>query len=80
MFYKVAAVTALNDYCLRVRFVNGETKDYDVKPLFARWPAFAPLRRMTGLFEQVHVDAHGYAIAWNDDIDLDCNSLYEGGH
>jgi hypothetical protein len=59
-----------------VQFLNGEQKEYDVKPLFKKWTAFQALSRVSGLFEQVHVDAGGYGISWNDDIDLSCNELY----
>jgi hypothetical protein len=79
MFYKVQAVQPLSDYRLLVHFVSGEAKQYDVKPHFKEWDAFKALEHVQGLFEQVHVDAHGYGIAWNDDIDLDCNTLHECG-
>jgi hypothetical protein len=79
MFYKVQSVTALPEYRLLVRFKNGETKQYDVKPLFREWAAFQALMYSSGLFEQVHVDGSGYGISWNDDIDLSCNELYENG-
>jgi hypothetical protein len=76
MFYKVSAVKPLSEYRLWVQFLNGEQKEYDVKPLFEKWAAFQTLSRVSGLFEQVHVDAGGYGIRWNDDIDLSCNELY----
>ena len=40
MFHKIKHVTALPDYLLRVQFVEGVTKLYDVKPLFGRLPVF----------------------------------------
>jgi hypothetical protein len=79
MFYKVLSVAALPEYQLFVRFKNGETKQYDVKPLFREWTAFQALTYIAGLFEQVHVDGSGYGISWNDAIDLSCNELYENG-
>ena len=33
----------------------------------------------SGLFEQVKVDAGGYGISWNDEIDLSCDELYHNG-
>ncbi len=35
---------------------------------------------VTGLFELVRVDAGGYGIIWNDELDLDCNELYYNGY
>lgn len=76
MFYKVASVKALPDFMLEITFTNQEVKYYDVKPLFQKWPAFENLKNTLGLFEQVKVDAGGYGISWNDEIDLSCNELY----
>ena len=79
MFFKVKSVDPLSPFCLSVLFENGVRKKYDVAPLFDRWPAFLALRDFPGLFQQVHVDAGGYGICWNDEIDLSCNELWENG-
>jgi hypothetical protein len=79
MFCKVQSVKPLQDYGLLVIFVSGEKKIYNVKPLFDKWQPFNDLAEIKGLFEQVKVDAGGYGISWNDDIDLSCNELYENG-
>ena len=79
MFYKVQDVKPLEKYKLLVTFQNGETKNYDVKPLFDKWQAFKDLAYINGLFQQVKVDAGGYGISWNDDIDLSCDELYYNG-
>lgn len=79
MFYKVQDVKPLEKYKLLVTFQNGEIKEYDVKPLFDKWQVFKDLAYINGLFQQVKVDAGGYGISWNDDIDLSCNELYYNG-
>lgn len=79
MFYKVQSVKPLPEYRLLVMFVSGEKKQYNVKPLLDKWQPFKALVDTKGLFEQVKVDAGGYGISWNDDIDLSCNELYENG-
>lgn len=78
-FHKVKEVKPLPDFQLAVIFTDGEKKQYDVKPLFSKWEAFSALKTVKGLFEQVRVDAGGYGIVWNDNIDLSCNELYYGG-
>ncbi len=78
MFHKVKDVSALPDLMLSVRFANGTTKTYDVKPLFAKYPAFRALED-ANLFEDVKVDVGGYGLIWNDDIDLSCDELWEHG-
>ena len=79
MFHKIKSVLPLAPYQLLVHFVTGEAKTYDLTPLFERWPAFRSLREIPHLFELVRVDAGGYGISWNDEIDLSCNELWEGG-
>ncbi|MCI5955555.1 MAG: DUF2442 domain-containing protein [Clostridiales bacterium] len=79
MFYYVEAVRPLADLWLGVRFCNGVEKRYDVKPLLKQWKPFEALAGVEGLFEQVKVDQGGYGISWNDEIDLSCNELWEGG-
>ena len=79
MFNKVKNVYPLPDYKLLVDFTTGEKKQYNVKPLFDKWEPFKALVITKGLFEQVRVDAGGYGVSWNDNIDLSCNELYDNG-
>ena len=79
MFYTVASVDARRDFVLYVKFTDGVEMFYDVKPLFEKWPVFNELRSTKGLFQQVKVIADGYAVGWNDRIDLSCNELREHG-
>ena len=79
MFHKVKAVNALPDYRLSVQFVEGVTKIYDVKPLFAKWASFKALESAPETFSGVEVDVGGYGIIWNDDLDLSCDELFENG-
>ena len=79
MFHKVKNVKALPDYILKIDFINGISKYYDVKPLFEIWQPFRALQYTTNLFPLVKVDAGGYGISWNDDLDLSCDELWENG-
>ena len=79
MFYKVQSVTPKDDFILSVVFTDGVKKDYDIKPLFDKWPIFRNLREIPGLYRQVRVDVGGYGISWNDEIDLAGNELRENG-
>jgi hypothetical protein len=79
VFHKVKAVNALPDYRLIVQFTEGVTKIYDVKPLFEQWAQFRALQHAPELFSSVEVDAGGYGIIWNDDLDLSCDELFENG-
>ena len=79
MFYKIQDVKPLEKYKLLVTFTNREIKIYDIEPLFDKWTIFKDLIYINGLFEQVEVIDKGYAISWNDNIDLSCDELYYNG-
>lgn len=79
MFHKVKAVSALPNYRLSVQFTEGITKIYDMKPLFEKWAPFKELEIAPELFSCVEVDAGGYGIIWNDELDLSCDELFENG-
>ena len=80
MFHKVKFVKPLKNYILEVVFENDIVKYYDVSNLFQKWDTFQTLLTVDGLFELVKVDAGGYGISWNSDIDLSCNELWENGY
>ena len=79
MFHKIKSVGVLSDYCLRVQFVEGVTKVYDVKPLFEKWESFLISKSDPDLFSEVRVDIGGYGVIWNDELDLSCDELYSNG-
>ncbi len=79
MFHKIKSVAPLPDYKLSVQFSEGTTKIYDVKPLFEKIPVFKSLFENAEAFTGVAVDAGGYGIIWNDDLDLSCDELWENG-
>ena len=79
MFHKIKAVNALPDYRLSVQFVEGVTKIYDVKPLFAKWAPFKALEDAPEVFFSVEVDIGGCGIIWNDHLDLSSDELFENG-
>lgn len=79
MFYKVQSVIAKDNFVLSVLFTDGIKKEYDIKPLFKKWPIFQNLRDIPGLYKQVKIDSGGYGISWNEEIDLEGNELRENG-
>ena len=67
----------MNDHTLLVRFDNGQERKYDVAPLLTR-KMFAPLKNLA-LFRSVEVEQGGYAITWNNDIDISEYELWRNG-
>lgn len=71
----VKDVQTLEGYKLLVTFVQGERKIYDMAPLL-EYPVFKPLSNK-GLFKSARTD--GCTVVWNDEIDIDPESLYNEG-
>ena len=64
---------------LLAHFIDGTDKLYDMKPLMDEYEAFKGLQTIPGLYAQVKVDAGGYGISWNEDIDLDAEEIWVNG-
>ena len=79
MFYKVKSIEPLDNFILYITFENGVKKYYDLKLIFDKWQEFRILQNNNVLFSNVKVDAGGYGISWNSDIDLSCNELWNNG-
>ena len=75
---KILAVQALDDYELMIEFSTHETRRYDVKPLLNK-EMFAALKNVA-FFKNVKVEQGGYAVSWNDDIDISEYELWRNSH
>ncbi|ERM92529.1 hypothetical protein O163_05040 [Caldanaerobacter subterraneus subsp. yonseiensis KB-1] len=75
--YKVVSVKATDDYKLIVVFDNGTVKEYDMKPKLNEYP-FEMLKNKA-FFKAVKVDAGGYGVSWNTEIDLSEYELWKNG-
>ena len=74
---KVQSVEAIDDHTLLVTFDNTQIKTYDVTPLLEK-EMFAPLRN-PALFKSAQVEQGGYAVVWNNDIDISEYELWRNG-
>jgi hypothetical protein len=74
---RIESVEPADGMRLRARFRNGECRVYDCAPLLSR-PQFR-LLAVPGFFRAVKVDAGGYGVSWNDDIDLSGYELWTNG-
>ena len=79
MFHKVKKINVIKKYILETTFENDVVKYYDVSQLFEKWKAFENLKTIEGLFDQAKVDKGGYGISWNEDLDIECEELWEHG-
>lgn len=72
-YWMVTDVKARNDYTLILTFQNGKRKIYNALPLLEE-KIYAPLKDLA-FFLTVKVS--GDSIAWNDEIDIAPEHLYE---
>ncbi len=79
MTHKIVAVKPMENLVLLVDFQNGIEKTYDMRTLYPIFPQFKVFENDVDLFNQVQVDAGGYGISWNDDLDLDAEDIWEDG-
>lgn len=74
---KIISVQPIDDYQLIVEFSNHNYRQYDVKPLLKK-EMFVPLENRA-FFKNVRIESGGYAISWNDDIDISEYELWKNG-
>ncbi len=73
----IDAVPLLNVEVL-VFFEDGSVKKFDVKKLFCQWPEYKALEDEE-LFKKIKVEAGGYGISWNEELDCSEGELYQNG-
>lgn len=79
MAHRIETVKALADYVIEAKFLGGDVKKYDTKQLFETLPQFGEFQSNKNLFDMVKVDAGGYGVSWNDELDLDADIIWEHG-
>ena len=77
MFHKAAKIEYKDGTVLELTFQDGSVKQFDISCMFDRYP---PLRALTdrALFTSGKLSG-GYGIIWNDDLDLEAETVYEEG-
>ena len=76
MFHKAIDLKFKEGTKLEVKFQDGLVKRYDMKVLFSKYPVFEALKDRE-LFEKGRL--MGYGIIWNDEIDIETETIYEEG-
>lgn len=74
---KIQVAKAINHHVLSIEFNNGEKKLYDITPLLKN-EMFLPLKN-PDFFKNVQVETGGYAVFWNEEIDISEYELWLHG-
>jgi len=73
----VKSAKAVSEHIIRVEFSNNEHRKYDITPLLEK-TMFQPLKNPV-FFKNFRVDAGGYGLVWNQDIDISEYELWTHG-
>ena len=74
---RIVAAQTIDDHSLLVVFDNQERKVYDITPLLSK-SMFEPLSNSV-FFKSFSIEPGGYAIVWNENIDLSEHELWSHG-
>jgi hypothetical protein len=75
---RILSAAATGPAELLLRFSDGSMRVYDCGPLLER-KGFDLLKKNPAFFRAVRVDAGGFGVSWNDDIDLSEYELWTNG-
>ena len=76
MFHRAAAIEYKEGTVMEVTFQDGQVKRYDISCLFGKYPQLKALKDRN-LF--LSGKLYFYGIVWNDDLDLETETIYEDG-
>ena len=79
MTHRIISVKPLGDRVLAVVFQNGIEKEFNMRKLYSGFPQYRDFESIHALFEQVKVDVGGYGVSWNDELDLDAETIWQEG-
>lgn len=78
MMHKIISVETKPNLIISATFLDGTIKEYDVKQMFCVYPPMKALEDDT-LFHTVQLDTGGFGVSWNDDLDLESETIWEYG-
>ena len=77
MFHKAVDMRFLDGTAMEVVFQDGKVKRYDMSSLFAKYPQLKALEDRELFLSGKLMGAYG--IMWNDDLDIETETIYEDG-
>ena len=74
---KIISAQVVGDRTLLIEFSDREFKQYNISNLLNK-PMFAPLKNPS-FFKNFRIEAGGYGLVWNEDIDISEYELWKNG-
>ena len=78
MFHKAIKIEYGDGTELKLTFRDGNVKQFDMAAMFDVYPPLNALEDHS-LFISGKLDPSGYGIIWNDDLDLEAETVYQEG-
>ena len=79
MAHRVQSVSMIDQNILQAIFIGGEVIQYDLRKMLSILPQFQEIMKNPQLASQLSTDVDGYGISWNDELDLDAETIWEDG-
>lgn len=79
MMHKIISIKTKDNLVIEATFFDGTVKEYNVRNIFPVYPLMKELENNNILFKGVQIDSGGYGISWNDDLDLESETIWEEG-
>ena len=77
MFHKAIKLVLKEGTSLELTFQDGEVKAYDMAVLFSKYPQLEALKNRKLFLSGKLMGSYG--IIWNDDLDIEAETIYEDG-
>lgn len=78
MMHRIKSIRTKDDLIISATFFDGTVKEYSINKLFDTCPQLKALENKD-LFNNIGIDPGGYGVSWNDDLDLDAETIWEDG-
>lgn len=78
-FHLIRSLSTTKDLHLIAQFDDGTIKSYDVERLSRRNRVFKVFESKPDLFAKAKVDAGGYGVVWNGELDLSSDEIWANG-
>lgn len=78
-FHLIRSLSTTSSLELIAQFDDGTVKKYAVSQLFGKHAVFKTFETSPDLFAKAKIDAGGFGVVWNEDIDLSANEIWANG-
>lgn len=79
MSHCIQHATMITPEIIQAVFIGGEVIQYNLRQVISTFPQFQEIMKNPQLASQLSTDVGGYGISWNDELDLDAETIWKDG-